>query len=89
MLVGDGQAEGAADLWVLLFDVSSDDTQANLGHFLQFDVPRAARGAMPCLQLVQQVHHPFKDLQYNKECQQRIKQEGSTCFHTLQQSATI
>lgn len=69
---------GAADRWVLLLDVSGDDTQADLGHFLQFSVPRAARCAMPGLQLVQQVHHPLKDLQYdnNDDSQQRTQQKG-------------
>lgn len=73
-----------ADLWVLLLDVPGDDTQADLGHFLQFGVPGAARGAMPGLQLVQQVHHPLKDLQYNINRQQRTEHKGWTCFHTLQ-----
>lgn len=65
------QVGGAADLRVLLLDISSDDTQTDLGHFLQFSVPGAARGAMPGLQPVQQVHHPFKDLENNNVCQQR------------------
>lgn len=62
-----GQVVGAADRWVLLLNVSSDDTQADLGHFLQLGVPGAARGAMPGLQPVQQVHHPLKNLQYNND----------------------
>lgn len=54
---------GAADLWLLLLDIAGDDTQAYLGHFLQFGVPGAAGGAVPGLQPVQQVHHPLEDLQ--------------------------
>lgn len=69
---------------MLLLDVSGDDTQADLCHLFKFGVAGAARGAVPGLQPVQQVHHPFKDLQHNEDnCQQRTKQKRLDLFPHL------
>lgn len=53
---------GAADLGIRLLDVLHDDPQADLSHLLQLRVSRTARGAVPGLQPVQQVHHPLENL---------------------------
>lgn len=60
----------------LLFDVSGDDAEADLGHLFQFGIPGAARGAVPGLQPIQQVHHPLKDLQDNTDDNEQKKQQN-------------
>lgn len=69
----------------LLFDVSGDDAEANLGHLLQFGIPGAAGDAVPGFQPIQQVHHSFKDLQNNKndnKHNQQAKKLKQTSSHT-------
>lgn len=64
-----------ANRWALLFDVSGDDAEADLGHFLELSIPGAARGAVPGFQLIQQVHHTFKDLQKNNNDSKQKQQQ--------------
>lgn len=66
---------GEANRRALLLDVSGDDAEADLGHLFQFSVPGAARGAVPGLQPIQQVHHPLEDLQHNTSDNKQKKRQ--------------
>lgn len=71
------------DLRVLLLDVLHDDPQADLGHLFQLRVSRAAGGAVPGLQPVQQVHHPLEYLKYNSGCQTKEREKRLNLFPHL------